>query len=174
MLRFCPLSRSESRGKLGLSRDGKLVLFPAASSREEKGFRLAKEAFKLFAESCPGAVMLVGGQIDHDLMHVYINACDVVLLTSEFESSPMIVKEALCCDVPVVSTEIGDVRHLFGNLRGCFICQPEPKEIASALSRACGLGSIDGRAHPDNSGLEEEAVGEEIMSVHESCEGRSS
>jgi len=150
-----------------------LVLFPAASGREEKSFRLAKEAFRLFAKSSPGAVMLVGGQIDYNLIHFYINACDVVLLTSEFESSPMIVKEALCCDVPVVSTEVGDVRHLFGDLRGCFICQPEPNQIASALSRACGLGCIDGRAHPENSGLGEEAVGEEIMSTHESREGKS-
>jgi teichuronic acid biosynthesis glycosyltransferase TuaC len=151
-----------------------LVLYPAASPPEEKGFRLAKEAFRLFAKSSPGAVMLVGGQIDHDLMQFYINACDVVLLTSEFESSPMIVKEALCSKVPVVSTEIGDVRDLFGNLRGCFICQPEPNQIASALSRACGLGSIERRAGPQNSGLEKRALDEEIVSAHQSGEGRGS
>lgn len=118
--------------------------------------------------------MLLGGQIDHDLIHFYINACDVVLLTSEFESSPMIVKEALCCKVPVVSTELGDVRDLFGDLRGCFICQPEPNQIASALSWACGLSSIEGWAGPQNSGLEKKALDEEIVSVHQSREGRSS
>ena len=118
--------------------------------------------------------MLVGGQIDQHLIRFYINACDVVLLTSEFESSPMIVKEALCCNVPVVSTEVGDVRHLFGNLRGCFICQPEPNQIAAALSRACGLSSSRGWAHPEKSGSEERAIDEQIISTHKSREGKSS
>jgi len=118
--------------------------------------------------------MLVGGQIDQHLIRFYINACDVVLLTSEFESSPMIVKEALCCEVPVVSAEVGDVRHLFGGLRGCFICQPEPNQIAAALSRACGVSSSRGWAHPENSGSEEKTIGGQIMSIRKSREGKSS
>ena len=39
-----------------------------------------------------------------------MNACDVALLTSIHEGSPQFIKEALACNRPIVSTDVGDVR----------------------------------------------------------------
>src|SRR4030065_378658 len=39
----------------------------------------------------------------------FLNACDCLLMTSNQEGSPNIVKEALACNLPVISIDVGDV-----------------------------------------------------------------
>ena len=48
------------------------------------------------------------GQPNSDVP-IWINASDVLLMTSLHEGSPTIVKEALACNLPVVSVDVGDV-----------------------------------------------------------------
>ena len=60
-----------------------------------------------------------------------MNAADVLLLTSDAEGSPMVVKEAMACNVPVVSTAVGDVADVIGGTEGCYITQPGPGAMSS-------------------------------------------
>ena len=44
-----------------------------------------------------------------------------------------IVKEALACDIPVVSVDVGDVRDLIKGLEGCYLALPQPSDLAAKL-----------------------------------------
>ncbi len=59
----------------------------------------------------------------------------------------MVVKEALACNLPIVSVDVGDVAERIRGLAGCRIVPPEPASIASALADVLSTGArSDGRA----------------------------
>jgi glycosyltransferase involved in cell wall biosynthesis len=64
------------------------------------------------------------------------------------EGSPNAVKEALACNLPVVSVKVGDVPLRLRGIAGCELCPDDRAEtIAAALERVLRRGSrIDGRS----------------------------
>jgi teichuronic acid biosynthesis glycosyltransferase TuaC len=65
-----------------------------------------------------------------------MGACDVLVLTSIHEGSPTVVKEALACNLPVVSIEVGDVCQNIENIVGCVLCSDcSPKTVADGLAQ---------------------------------------
>ncbi len=65
---------------------------------------------------------------------LWLNASDVLLLTSMHEGSPTIVKEALACGLPVVSVDVGDVAERIEGIEGCYLAPSDPAELAGKLS----------------------------------------
>ena len=63
----------------------------------------------------------------------WINASDALILTSMHEGSPTVVKEALACNVPVVSVEVGDVAERIAGIEGCHLATAEPQDLARKL-----------------------------------------
>src|SRR2546425_5582342 len=69
-------------------------------------------------------------------MPFYMNACDALVFTSREEGSPNAVKEALACDLPVVSVAVADVPLRLAGIPGCEVCADDsPETIAAALER---------------------------------------
>ncbi len=60
-------------------------------------------------------------------------AADVLLLTSHSEGSPMVVKEALFCGLPVIATPVGDVVERIGGIEECRVVDPEPSAVRIAI-----------------------------------------
>ena len=50
------------------------------------------------------------GTVNHNKIPEIIDCADVCALCSLYEGSPAIVKEALACGIPVISTDVGDVK----------------------------------------------------------------
>ena len=50
--------------------------------------------------------------VDHQMIPVMMSAADCLLVTSDREGSPNIVREALACNLPVVSVSVGDIPEL--------------------------------------------------------------
>jgi glycosyltransferase involved in cell wall biosynthesis len=131
--RFHPRERSECRRLLGWAESHQHVLFPASPARPEKGFALAEAAVQLLNGASRVEIHALSG-VHHDQVPVWINAADAVLLTSTHEGSPNAVKEALACNVPVVSTDVGDVRERLSGIAGCFIADATPEAVAAKLA----------------------------------------
>jgi glycosyltransferase involved in cell wall biosynthesis len=153
--RFRPLDKEECRRKLGWNSGRDHVVFPAPTWRSEKRFALA-EAAVAFLNDGGGDIELHALEgIPNDEVPVWLNAAGAVLLTSSHEGSPVVVKEALACNVPVVSVDVGDVRDRISGVDGCFIAAPTPVELAQALRRALEHGpSADGRERVADLSLE--------------------
>jgi glycosyltransferase involved in cell wall biosynthesis len=60
----------------------------------------------------PDGGVFFAGVVPPEAVSGYLNAADVLALCSLEEGSPTVVKEALACGIPVVSTDIGDVRQI--------------------------------------------------------------
>jgi glycosyltransferase involved in cell wall biosynthesis len=152
------LDRSWARNKLGLSQEAKLVLF-AAAMRPEKRFELVKESFDIVKRELPDAELIVLTNQPPELVPVYMNACDVLVLASQKEGSPQVVKEALACNLPVVSTNVGDIEQLIGSIPGCHLVQPEAADIAEKLVTVLRTGErIAGRESMHSLSLDAIAV----------------
>jgi len=127
--RFRPMPRSEARAKLGLDPEGRYLLFPADPARASKRGDRAVE----LADAC-GAKLLTGGSIDPELMPLWINAANAVLVTSDYEGFGLAAIEALACDVPVLSTPVGIAPFALAGVRGA-LCAPFEVEAWAAAAR---------------------------------------
>jgi glycosyltransferase involved in cell wall biosynthesis len=136
LTKFTPMDPGVAKRKLGLASDKRYVLFPSSPSRPEKRYELARRAVERLKDHCAGArdVELIAlDEIPHGDVPYYVNAADAVLMTSAFEASPITIREALACNVPVVSTAVGDVPSLLDDIAGCHVTSDNVQEIAQAL-----------------------------------------
>jgi len=109
--RFHPIPQEHARAEMGWDPDAHHVLFPYPKGREVKNYPRAERVVERVRERVDRPVELqIASGIPHDLMRNLFNAADVLLLTSKREGSPNTVKEAMACDLPVVATDVGDVR----------------------------------------------------------------
>jgi glycosyltransferase involved in cell wall biosynthesis len=134
---FRPIERDIAREFLHLPKDKIIILFPANPEQRRKGFHLFEKALSYLPQDIKQNLeIIVGGNIERGRMVYYINASDLVIQTSLCEASPMIVKEVMAAGKPMLSTEVGDVKEMFDNVKGYFISSFEPKEIAETLRLA--------------------------------------
>jgi glycosyltransferase involved in cell wall biosynthesis len=102
-----------------------------------------------------------------------MSACDVFVFTSSQEGSPNVVKEALACDLPVVSVSVGDVRQRLQGVEGCEVCVDEqPETIAAALERALRRGGRI-RGHEAVQCLDERLLTKKVIDIYWSVTGKS-
>ena len=74
------------------------------------------------------------GELQNDLIPEIINCADVLALTSFFEGSPTVIKEALACGIPIVSTDVGDVKYILN--KDSLIGKIVPKNDESSFAQA--------------------------------------
>lgn len=162
---FEPRSMREAREEVGWRHDARHVLFPYAPGRELKDYPRAERVVERVNDTFDETVELhaVHG-VSHDSIPTYMNAADALLMTSKREGSPNTVKEALACNLPVVSTDVGDVRNLLSGVDPSFACETD-EELVDALVETLRRGErSNGRETVDH--LRLETMGERIEDVY--------
>jgi len=164
--RFKPLSKDTSREKINCSTTKKkIVVFASDPDRKEKNFKLALATINYLKRNDIELIPVF--DIPNSEMPYYLNASDVLILTSKYEGSVNVVKEAMACNVPVVSTDVGDVKQNTSGLKGCFVCESNPASLADGLLKAFSCGNdSDNRERIIELGLDSVSVAKKIINIY--------
>jgi glycosyltransferase involved in cell wall biosynthesis len=133
---FSPRSREEARLSLGLEPTKTYVLFPGSPKNKRKRHELFRQTLAELKRRGVEVTPIALEGFTREEVPLVMNSVDVTLLTSAFEGSPVAVKESLACLTPVVSTDVGDVAQLLGQLDGCSVREGTPADLASAVEGA--------------------------------------
>jgi teichuronic acid biosynthesis glycosyltransferase TuaC len=164
---FRCLPREEARRRLGLPLNERLVLFVGRPTQARKRFEISEGAVEILNRSLPSKLIIAWG-VDHTDIPLYMNACDVLVLTSMQEGSPNVVKEALACNLPVVSVPVGDVALRIQGIEGCQLCADDsPETVAASLEVVLRRGQrIAGRERVKN--LDEKDITRQVIRIYQS------
>jgi len=120
---FHPMDRMICREQLGLDQEAVYVLYMDSNKwgRTQKRKDRFDAALELLRKDFPHIRALELYNTAREQIPAYMNACNLHLVSSDFEGSPNSVKECMCCNVPVASTDVGNVREMIGDIPGCVI-----------------------------------------------------
>jgi len=163
---FRPRPRDEARRAVGWDPAARVVLFNAGVPSPGKRRDLAEAAVAEARRDLPSARLEPLASVAPDRVPDYLNAADCLLLTSDHEGSPTIVKEALACNLPIVSAEVGDVRERLASVAPSEIAERSPEALGAAIVRVLADGRrSNGRETVEP--LSEPAVARRVLAVYE-------
>ncbi len=127
---FHPMNKIECRNEFNLDTSKKYILFGSSFDRKVKNYNLAKSAVSKLKNV---ELLELKGYTKREVAAL-INAVDAVLVTSFNETGPLIVKEALACNTPVISTDVGDVKELIQNVDNCYLTTYRADDVAEKIA----------------------------------------
>ena len=157
--RFAPRDKAFARARLGLARDGPIVLAVGGLSERKNPLGLLQAA-ALLDGSHPGLrVALVGsgplagaveagarrlglakslirpGVVTHEAVADWMDAADVLVVASHVEPLGVVALEALASGRPVVATRVGGTAEVVPRTRvGAIVDPTDPSDIAGAVA----------------------------------------
>jgi glycosyltransferase involved in cell wall biosynthesis len=157
---FCSIQKTESRKKLGLPENRKIV-FSVRRLVYKNGIDTLIDSAKLVAIDNPDILFVVAGKgpnkgliedrikelgiennikltgfVPDELLPVYYNAADYFILPSASgEGLPLVLFEAMSCGLPVIATTVGGTPEIVDNMKNGVLIPPrDPEAMAHALS----------------------------------------
>jgi len=165
---FKIVEKTQARKNLGWDIDKSYIIFISDPNRVEKNFVLAKKSVDLINSDKVELVII--NNIENSIIYKYYSAADCLILTSYHEGSPNVIKEAMACSCPIVSTDVGDVKLIIGNIEGCFISSFDPYDVSEKLKLALDFSKrfnrTKGRERIIELGLDSDSIAEKIIKVY--------
>jgi len=169
---FQPQPKMECREKLGWDFDETVVLFNARTDPLGKRLDLAEAAAEIAKQKIPKLRLhIFRGKTPPDEMPIYYSAADGLLMTSDYEGSPMVVKEALACNLPIVSVDVGDVVERLTDVSQSVVVAREPVALGTALVEILRK-DCPSNGREMSRDLGEESIAEQIISIYQRAIGR--
>ena len=156
----------EARETCHFANNKKYIIWCSHPSRPEKRYSLAQEAVSLLQDD--DVILYPVYDHIHDDVVRYMCAADALLLTSVSEGSPNVIKEAMACNCPIVSTDVGDVRWITNNVEGTYVADhDDPESISICIQKALAFNNrTQGRDEIVRKGLSTECIAERIIELY--------
>lgn len=162
-----PIDMSYARKQMGLDADKHYILFAGSFDNPIKNSALAIECVKQINNSH----LIELKNYSKSEVSLLMNACNALLVTSFRESGPLVVKEAMACGCPVVTTDIGDVKWVIDGTEGCYICSFDVNDCKNKIEEALQFSTkhkhTNGRQRIIDIGLDNRNVASRIISCYE-------
>lgn len=162
---FRPLGKAQSIKELGWDKNERYVLFNNSNNAYVKRQDIAEQALLQVKRIVPNVTLVILNNIPGNRIPLFINAADCLLICSDSEGSPTILKEAMACNLPVVAVNVGDVAE---RLTGCShseIVEQSPEDIASGILNVIKASSrSNGRQLIAN--LSQEAICNQVNALY--------
>lgn len=148
-----------------------LIGFPGNKSRKEKNYELFSDIVDKLKETYKIEVIefhnLTREQVVENLRQI-----DLLLMTSKVEGSPQIIKEAMGCNKPIVSTCVGDVKDLLDGVKNTNVIDSfDAEAFVSPIKKIINLPISErysnGKDKLVSMGLDSESVSERLYSIYE-------
>ena len=167
---FRPLDKISCKRQLGLCDNKRYVVFMDSYDRRPfKRIDRFKETIRILREkySFSDLEPLILTNTERSLIPVYLCAADLHLLTSDFEGSPNSVKECLACNVPVVSTPVGNVAELLSGVEGSYVSKSfNPEELAELTCSVLKRNHFSSRDSIIEKGLDIKAIAIKLFNIY--------
>ena len=132
---FQPKDKVALRKKLDWDQKKVYILFSSSFDKPVKNVNLAYKSTQNIKNS---ELIELKNYTKIELSNL-MNAADLLLVTSFSETGPLIVKEAIACNCPVVSTDVGDVKEIIVKRKNSFVTSYNPKEIEAVIKKVIKL-----------------------------------
>jgi teichuronic acid biosynthesis glycosyltransferase TuaC len=164
---FKPMPRDEARKKLGWDLDEKVALFNIGNAPRRKRLDLAEGAVAV-ARARFGKLRLatMAGEVAAGQVPLMMSAADCLLMTSDVEGSPNVVKEAMACNLPVVSVEVGDVVERLRDVQPSRIVGRTSEELGRAVVEILEMNRRSNGHEIVVRELSEPVMAERVMAVY--------
>jgi teichuronic acid biosynthesis glycosyltransferase TuaC len=166
---FRPLNKEQCRSELGWSREARIVLFNASRSEDRacKNPRLAADSVSVLARSVPNVSLHMMSNASTSQVRLMMNAADCLLVTSLHEGSPNVVKEAMACNLPVVSVPCGDVAERIQSTYPGGIAPYDPLALAEKIDQVFTADRrSNGREQLIKQGLTAAEVAQSLLRIY--------
>lgn len=169
---FCPIPKKKCYEITKLDPLKKYILFlDSNNKRPFKRIDRFNETMKILKDkhALSGIEPLVLTNTKRELIPYYMNVSTLHLLTSDFEGSPNSVKECLACNTPIVSTPVGNVDDLMGDIEGCYISKSfDAEELAQLVMLSLKCTDFNGREKLKDKKLDITSVSIGLQSIYKS------
>ena len=147
------------------------ILFPSARTRYVKDFPLFQRVCNVLREKF-GLIVeeYYMENLSRQQCVSLFNQVDILLMTSISEGSPQVVKEAMACNLPIVSTNVGDVSILLEGVANCYVANSrDENELASLVSKSLSKIQESGTCPREKIielGLDDDNIAKRILKVY--------
>ncbi|MBN1639302.1 MAG: peptidoglycan bridge formation glycyltransferase FemA/FemB family protein [Ignavibacteriales bacterium] len=161
---FFPDEQQKYKKKINFDKNKKQIIWVSNPDRYEKNFTLAEKAVESLNNRDIQLVVVSDKPLN--VVKDYMLAADMLLLSSLWEGSPNVIKEAMALNLPIVSTDVGDVRDIISDTVGCFVVLPNIDAMAKAIEKCLDFGRrTNGRKAITH--LDSNIVAQKIFSIYE-------